>query len=355
MKAPEGFNLWKSKNVQLTHENLLENIFVLSSDIADFFGVRHFNLLRRNISKLQKEKHLPDHALKIVFMIGVGKSAQREQEIYALTRHQAEILIMDFSGPKARDKKIAILKRLQAIEVDVLQGSYSQAREKAQTWDGVQLLKDLGFSASVNNEIATKKDIATFLKVPETTLGSFLHKHKNEIQCIRLDLPTIRSIGSKANHMNGYPLEEVAKIVLGMNTEVGIDFKNKFFGEVGAAFVKPQTTDEVQWRKILSKIFDGFDLYFNYLIGKYRVDFFIAELNLVLECNGFAHKYYNPEEETKREQAITQKYALVRFAPEIDVETLINGILQAKIGTIIRLYDAENVNSDQPRSKTAYN
>ncbi len=277
IKAPEGFNLWKNKNVQLTYENLLDNVFVLSSDIADFFDVRHFDLLRLNIAKLQKEKHLPNPVLKIKHKTTIGSSAQREQEVYAFTRHQTEILIIDFSGPKARTKKIAILKRLQAIEVDVLQGSYSQAREKAQTWDGAILLKNFGFSASVNNEIATKKDIATFLKVPETTLGSFLHKHKNEIQCIRLDLPTIRSIGSKANHMNGYPLEEVTKIVLGMNTEVGIDFKNKFFGKVGAAFVKPQTTDEVQWRKILSKIFRQFSLYFNYLIGKYRVDFFIAE------------------------------------------------------------------------------
>ncbi|KOR30949.1 hypothetical protein TI05_13220 [Achromatium sp. WMS3] len=143
--------------------------------------------------------------------------------------------------------------------------------------------------------------------------------------------------------MNGYPMEEVTKIVLGMNTEVGIDFKNKFFGKIGAAFVKPQTTDEVQWRKTLSKIFRRFRLYFNYLIGKYRVDFFVAELNLVLECNGFSHKYYNPEEEDKREQVITKQYALVRFAPEISLETLINGILQAKIGTVIRLYDDENV------------
>ncbi|KOR31758.1 hypothetical protein TI05_11580 [Achromatium sp. WMS3] len=328
--------------MQLSHANILDNVFILSTDIASFFHMRHDNLTR-NIYKLQDEELLPKRLLNFEEPFESGNRARRTHTVYALTRHQTYHLIMDFSGTKARSKKHAIVARLESIETYLLQGEYLQARNKASTWDGVQLLKDLGFSASVNNEIATKKDIATFLKVPETTLGSFLHKHKNEIQCIRLDLPTIRSIGSKANHMNGYPLEEVTKIVLGMNTEIGIDFKNKFFGKVGAAFVKPQTTDEVQWRKILSKIFRRFSLYFNYLVGKYRVDFFIAELNLVLECNGFSHKYYNPEEEAQREQAITKQHALVRFAPEISLETLINGILQAKVGTVIRLHDDENV------------
>jgi hypothetical protein len=38
-------------------------------------------------------------------MIRIGKSANVYRAIYALTRHQTEHLIMDFSGPKARQKK----------------------------------------------------------------------------------------------------------------------------------------------------------------------------------------------------------------------------------------------------------
>jgi len=93
------------------------------------------------------------------------------------------------------------------------------------------------------------------------------------------------------------------------------------------------------WRKVLAKVFKGFDLHYNYRIGKYRVDFYVAKMGLVLECNGFAHKYYDKKEEAKREREITKRYALVRFSPNISLETLFNGILQAKVGKVIRLYD----------------
>ncbi len=46
---------------------------------------------------------------------------------------------------------------------------------------------------------------------------------------------------------------------------------------------------EVQWREVLSKVFQGFDLQFNYAIGPYKVDFFVAQLMLVLEYNGYCH------------------------------------------------------------------
>ncbi|NUM37498.1 MAG: Rha family transcriptional regulator [Candidatus Brocadiae bacterium] len=133
----EGFPLWKSKDLQLTYENLLDNVFILSSDLADFFNIRHAHLTGQNISKLQKEGHLVYHLPKFRRMIEVGKTAKRYQTVYALTRHQTEILIMDFAGPKAREKKITILKRLQSIEVDILKGDYLSARQKAQAWDEV--------------------------------------------------------------------------------------------------------------------------------------------------------------------------------------------------------------------------
>ena len=343
--TPEGFYLWKSKDIELTYENLLDNVFIISSDLAAFFNIRHAHLTGQNIAKLQRERHLSDHLPKIRRMIEVGKTAKREQIVYALTRHQTEILIMDFVGPKAREKKIAILKRLQAIELDVLHGAYTEAREKAQSWDGVQMLKDLGFAGSINDgQIATKQDISVFLKIPESTLNNFLRKHRDEIKPTSLDIAAIRSIGSKANRMNGYHLEDTAKIAFSMDTEIGIELKKKLFGEVGV-LANPYTKDEIQWRKVLAEIFKGFDLHYNHSIcdGRYKVDYYVSKMALILECNGISHKYYNRQEEEKRERAITKRYALVRFHPKVSLETLFNGILQAKVGTVVRLYNLENI------------
>ncbi len=174
-----------------------------------------------------------------------------------------------------------------------------------------------------------------------------MYKHKNEIKPTRLDTATIRSIGRKASRMNGYPLDEVAKIAFGMDTEIGIELKKRMFGQIGT-FANPHTKDEIQWRKVFAEVFKGFDLHCNYPIGKYRVDFYVAKMGLVLECNGFSHRYYNPQEEAKREKIITNRYALVRFHPHISLETLVNGILQAKAGKVIRLYDLKDIPRESP-------
>ena len=169
--TPEGLPLWKTKGVNLYYENLRENVFVLSSELAIFFEIRHDHLCSQNISKLQQEGILPSDLPKIRDICQFGR-VQRSYIVYALTRPQTEHLIMDFAGPKARQKKHGILDRLQAIEADVLLGFYAAAREKAQVWDGVALLKQHGFKCSVSDRLATKRDIATFLRVPEPTLVS---------------------------------------------------------------------------------------------------------------------------------------------------------------------------------------
>jgi very-short-patch-repair endonuclease len=213
--------------------------------------------------------------------------------------------------------------------------------------DVVKLIKEFGFSCSAPNDIAIKKDIAQFLSVPESTLNSFLRKHKDDIKPIQLDSATIRSIGHKASRMNGYRLDDVTKIALGMDSVVGLELKKKVFGQVGS-FVKPQTSVEIQWREVLSKVFEGFDLHFNYPIGPYKVDFFVGKLRLVLECNGYCHRYYDDKQEKAREKRITQRYSLVRFHHQVSLETLFNGILQAKPGTVIKLYDLEQLGKEMP-------
>jgi very-short-patch-repair endonuclease len=213
--------------------------------------------------------------------------------------------------------------------------------------DAVKLIKDFGFNCSVSDDIAIKKDITQFLNVPESTLNSFLRKHQTDIKPIKLDTATIRSFGGKASRMNGYHLDDVTKIALGMDSVIGIELKKQVFGEIGS-FVKPETSTEVQWQKVLSSVFEGFDLNFNYPIGPYKVDFFVAKLMLVLECNGYCHRYYDATEEKQREKLITQKYSLVRFHHQVSLETLFNGILQAKPGTTIQLYDLKQLGQEKP-------
>jgi len=213
--------------------------------------------------------------------------------------------------------------------------------------DAVKLIKEFGFTCSAPNDIAIKKDITQFLDIPESTLNSFLRKHKGDIEPIKLDYSTIRSIGLKAPRMNGYLMDDVTKIALGMDSVIGIELKKKVFGQVGS-FVKPETSAEIQWRNVLSKVFEGFDLRFNYPIGPYKVDFFVAKLMLVLECNGYCHRYYNDQQEKAREKLITQRYSLVRFHHKVSLETLFNGILQAKPGIVIKLYDLAQLSQEMP-------
>jgi very-short-patch-repair endonuclease len=213
--------------------------------------------------------------------------------------------------------------------------------------DVVKLVKEYGFKCSIPNDIAIKKDIAQFLDVPESTLDSFLRKHKDEIVPIKLDRATIRAAGYKASAMNGYHIDDVTKVVLGMDSVIGLQLKKQMFGQVGP-FVKPQTAVETQWQEVLSKVFNGFDLRMNYPIGPYKVDFFVAKLMLVLECNGYCHKFYDFKQEKAREELIIQKYGLVRFHHKIAWETLVNGILQAQQGKVIQLYDLEHLGQEMP-------
>jgi very-short-patch-repair endonuclease len=213
--------------------------------------------------------------------------------------------------------------------------------------DVVKLVKEYGFKCSIPNDIAIKKDIAQFLDIPESTLDSFLRKHKDEIVPIKLDRATIRAAGYKASAMNGYHIDDVTKVVLGMDSVIGLQLKKQMFGQVGP-FVKPQTAVETQWQEVLSKVFNGFDLRMNYPIGPYKVDFFVAKLMLVLECNGYCHKFYDFKQEKAREELIIQKYGLVRFHHQVAWETLVNGILQAQQGKVIQLYDLEHLGQEMP-------
>ncbi len=208
--------------------------------------------------------------------------------------------------------------------------------------DAVGILKEFGLKCSVSDEIATKKDIATFLNVPEGTLTTFLQKYHHDIKPIHLDYKTIRSLGSKAHRMFGYYVEDVVKIATGMDTEIGIDIKKRIFGDKIVS-THLQTKSEIDWRKSLARVFQGYEIKYHYPIGKYKVDYFVEKLMLVLECNGFAHVSYDPAKEAEREKVILERYALIRFHHEITWEALANALLNYKIGEVIYLYNKADI------------
>jgi very-short-patch-repair endonuclease len=335
---------------------------------ADLLGVdqKHLNRMRTNWPP-KALKPFIDNGFSMVtnsVKVVAKNSPYKGRKIVVYTAKTIEALISAYALSLAHralrenqrhigERCVILLKSLvrAALETAIKQacGLSPNIQQTAQQnyIDVVKLIKEFGFSCSAPNDIAIKKDIAQFLSVPESTLNSFLRKHKDDIKPIQLDSATIRSIGHKASRMNGYRLDDVTKIALGMDSVVGLEIKKKVFGQVGS-FVKPETSVEIQWREVLSKVFEGFDLRFNYPIGPYKVDFFVAKLMLVLECNGYCHRYYDDKQEQAREKRITQRYSLVRFHHKVSLETLFNGILQAKPGTVIRLYDLEQLGKEMP-------
>jgi len=213
--------------------------------------------------------------------------------------------------------------------------------------DIVELMKESGLRCSVSDEMAIKTDITDFLDIPLSTLNSFLTKHRKTIKPIKLDRETIQAIGSKALRMNGYHVQDVGSIALGMDSVIGISLKEKMFGPV-SALAKFETKGEIEWQQVLAEIFAGFSFYHNYQIGPYRVDFYVKELDLILECNGYdCHINYDQSYETQREHFLND-HRIVRFHHQVELKTLFNGILRAKAGTITKFYQC--VYPETPKS-----
>ncbi|MCK5876989.1 MAG: hypothetical protein KAG43_05085 [Candidatus Marithrix sp.] len=156
---------------------------------------------------------------------------------------------------------------------------------------------------SINDKIATKRDIFEFIKTPRSTIDSYIRSH--QINSIKLDYATIKQADLKATRLNGYSMEDVGKIVLGIDSVVGLELKQKIFGEV-----EELSEEKIDWQEALPKMFDGFNLQQNYVVGKYTVDYFVEEL--VLE--------FGQSKDKQREQFVKQKYSLVSFQSNVDCE-----------------------------------
>ena len=66
------------------------------------------------------------------------------------------------------------------------------------------------------------------------------------------------------NQMNAYCLEDVLKIAFWMQSEVSLELKQRLLGKTSSILLKGDTRKEMEWRTILAKIFEGFDLRYNY-------------------------------------------------------------------------------------------
>jgi very-short-patch-repair endonuclease len=244
-----------------------------------------------------------------------------------------------------RCAKLAVSLMRAALEAAIREacGLQTRIQETVQKHyiNGGELLKEYGFVCSVSDNIAIKTDMLKFLGVTPGKLNGHLRKHRDHIKPIPLNRQERYAAGSNASHLNGYHIDDAAKVALSMDSVVGIELKKDLFGQIGC-FAQPYTSDEVHWESHFSKMFAGFEVYHNYPMGKYRVDFFVPAFMLVLECNGYCHRYYDFEKERAREQFL-KRYSLVRFDHNISWEMLVNGILQAKPGTVIRLHKAVNV------------
>lgn len=295
-------------------------------------------------------------------LVGVtaANSPHKGRKIVVYTVKMVENLIRGYALALAHDalrenqkhigKKGVILQSVlvrTALEAAIEEscGMVPQVQKLAQRnfQECAKLIHEMGFRFSVENDVATKKDILQFLKVPAGTLNSFLRKNSHEIRPIKLPATVIGSLGSSARYLHGYSLEDTVKIIFRMDTEVGVELKRRMFGEV-AGYIPMKPKSEIAWRAILAKIFAGFGLQYTYRIGNYWVDYFVPALGLVLECNGYdCHSSYDPEKEAQRDEEITKQYCLIRFHNQISVETLFNAILKAKPKTLVRLYDLEEV------------
>ena len=65
--------------------------------------------------------------------------------------------------------------------------------------DVIQLLKESGFVASINGEIASKRDIFEFMQIPRSTVDSYIRSH--QINPIKLDYTTIKQAGLKSTRL----------------------------------------------------------------------------------------------------------------------------------------------------------
>jgi len=77
--------------------------------------------------------------------------------------------------------------------------------------------------------------------------------------------------------MNGYHLDDVGKIVLGMDSVIGIGLKEQIFGKP-SSLTKLEHDGKIEWPQSLARVFAGFTLQQDCVIAGNTVDFFVEKL-----------------------------------------------------------------------------
>ena len=76
----------------------------------------------------------------------------------------------------------------------------------------------------------------------------------------------------------------------------------------------------------------------------------------MLERNGYEnHVSYDQQLEAEREKFINKDHRVVRFHHLVGLKTLVNGILHAQVGNVVKLYDVNHIYSGYFQSTSVGN
>ena len=114
-------------------------------------------------------------------------------------------------------------------------------------------------------------------------------------------------------------MDDVAKIVLSMDSVIGIDLKEKIFGK-SSSLVKLEHDGKIISPQSLIRVFDGFALLQNYVIADDMVNFFVKEFNLILELE-------NQQSKARKQKLLSQGYRVVHFKQQMKWEVFLNRLL----------------------------
>lgn len=166
------------------------------------------------------------------------------------------------------------------------------------------------------------KDIATVLEYNNTkqTIRKNVNKEDKKIFCdlkenisINHDLPYKIQNSTKFINKNGFEslLIKSKKIV---NDDIINDLITKFNLNVNK-IMKNKKKDNIN--KII-EAFNGIDYKLQYKINEYKIDLYLVDYNLAIECNENNCSYYDQEKETERKNYIKKKLNcyLICFNPD---------------------------------------
>lgn len=113
------------------------------------------------------------------------------------------------------------------------------------------------------------------------------------------------------------------------------NIKNKYVSCIGNIDIKAivMSVESSTIGFICNALAPLFEMTRQYRVGKYKVDLYIKDINLCVECDEFGHIHYKNEKEIERERFICErlKCTVLRFNPNeknFDISNVIANILK---------------------------